>query len=82
LSGPVFPETRPLVARFPFRPFSEDAPMPKRPNSVQIKLVSTADTGYFYVTFKNPRNVTEKMEKKKYDPVAKKHVVFKEHKIK
>ena len=56
--------------------------MPKRPNSVQIKLVSTADTGYFYVTFKNPRNMTEKMTKKKYDPVARKHVAFKEAKIK
>ena len=44
--------------------------MPKRPNTQQIKLVSTADTGYFYVTFKNPKNTTEKMEKKKYDPVA------------
>jgi large subunit ribosomal protein L33 len=56
--------------------------MPKRPNSVQIKLVSTAGTGYFYVTFKNPRYVTEKLEKKKYDPIAKKHVAFKEYKIK
>lgn len=53
-----------------------------KPTTVKIKLVSTADTGYFYVTFKNPRNVTEKLEKKKYDPVAKKHVVFKEYKIK
>ena len=61
---------------------SEDCPMPKRPNSVQIKLVSTADTGYFYVTFKNPRNVTEKLEMNKYDPVVKKHVKFKEAKIK
>lgn len=60
----------------------EDGSMPKRPNSVQIKLVSTADTGYFYVAFKNPRNLTEKMTKKKYDPVARKHVAFKELKIK
>ena len=56
--------------------------MPKRPNTQQIKLVSTADTGYFYVTFKNPKNTTEKLEKKKYDPVARKHVLFKEAKIK
>ena len=55
--------------------------MPKRPNTQQIKLVSTADTGYFYVTFKNPKNTTEKLEKKKYDPVARKHVLFKEAKI-
>ena len=47
-----------------------------------IKLVSTADTGFFYVTKKNPRNTTEKMTFRKYDPVAKKHVEFKEGKIK
>jgi large subunit ribosomal protein L33 len=51
-------------------------------NTIQIKLVSTADTGYFYVTKKNTRNTTGKMEFKKYDPVARKHVVFKEAKIK
>ena len=51
-------------------------------STILIKLVSTADTGYYYVTFKNPRNVTEKLEKKKYDPIAKKHVAFKEYKIK
>lgn len=51
-------------------------------STILIKLVSTADTGYYYVTKKNPRNLTEKMEMKKYDPVVRKHVVFKEHKIK
>ena len=51
-------------------------------NTVQIKLVSSADTGYFYVTKKNPRTKTEKMELMKYDPVARKHVAFKEAKIK
>jgi len=51
-------------------------------SSVLIKLVSTADTGFFYVTRKNPRTKTEKMELKKYDPVARKHVAFKESKIK
>jgi large subunit ribosomal protein L33 len=45
-------------------------------------MVSTADTGYFYVTKKNPRTLTEKLEFKKYDPRARKHVVFKEAKIK
>ena len=50
--------------------------------TIKVKLLSTADTGYFYVTFKNPRNVTEKLEKKKYDPIAKKHVEFVEGKIK
>lgn len=51
-------------------------------NSIQIKLVSSADTGYYYIARKNPRTMTEKMEKRKYDPVARKHVVFKEAKIK
>jgi large subunit ribosomal protein L33 len=51
-------------------------------NTVLIKLVSSADTGFFYVTKKNPRTKTEKLELKKYDPVARKHVVFKESKIK
>lgn len=53
-----------------------------KPNTVLIKLVSSADTGYFYVTKKNPRTTTEKLELKKYDPVARKHVEFKESKIK
>ena len=51
-------------------------------NVVQIKLVSTADTGYFYVTKKNARTSTGKMELRKYDPVVRKHVAFKEAKIK
>lgn len=50
--------------------------------TIKIKLQSTADTGFFYVTKKNSRTMTEKMTKKKYDPVAKKHVEFKEAKIK
>ncbi len=51
-------------------------------NSIQIKLVSTADTGYYYIARKNPRTLTDKMEVRKYDPVARKHVIFKEGKIK
>lgn len=51
-------------------------------NTVQIKLVSSADTGYFYVTKKNTRTQTGKLELKKYDPVARKHVVFRESKMK
>ena len=51
-------------------------------NTILIRLVSTADTGYFYVTKKNPRTQTEKMNLRKYDPVARKHVMFKEAKIK
>ena len=50
--------------------------------TIKVKLVSTADTGYFYVTKKNSRTKTDKLSFKKYDPVAKKHVEFKESKIK
>jgi large subunit ribosomal protein L33 len=53
-----------------------------KPATVKIRLVSTADTGFFYVTKKNPRNQTEKMSFRKYDPVVRKHVEFKEAKIK
>jgi large subunit ribosomal protein L33 len=56
-------------------------PMAK-PATVKIKLVSSADTGFFYVTKKNPRTQTEKLSFRKYDPVARKHVEFKEAKIK
>ncbi len=51
-------------------------------NTIKIKLESTADTGFFYVTKKNSRTKTDKMVKRKYDPVARKHVEFKETKIK
>lgn len=50
--------------------------------TVKIKLVSSEGTGFFYVTKKNPRNLTEKMVMRKYDPVVRKHVEFKESKIK
>jgi large subunit ribosomal protein L33 len=53
-----------------------------KPASIKIKLESTAGTGYFYVTKKNSRTMTEKFAIKKYDPVARKHVEFKETKIK
>jgi large subunit ribosomal protein L33 len=77
------------------RPASERRPSPlflfqlrekkaamAKPTTVKIRLVSTADTGFFYVTKKNPRNITEKMTFRKYDPVVRKHVEFKEAKIK
>lgn len=51
-------------------------------SSILIKLLSTADTGFYYVTKKNPRTSTEKLEFRKYDPIARKHVTFKESKIK
>ncbi|TVQ41335.1 MAG: 50S ribosomal protein L33 [Geminicoccaceae bacterium] len=53
-----------------------------KPQTVLIKLVSTAGTGYFYTTSKNTRNTTEKMKMKKYDPKVRKHVEFTEAKIK
>ena len=48
----------------------------------KIRLVSTAGTGYFYTTTKNKRTMPEKMEIKKFDPVARKHVAYKETKLK
>ena len=48
----------------------------------KIKLVSTADTGHYYTTTKNKRLHPDKMEVKKYDPVVRKHVPYKESKIK
>ena len=48
----------------------------------KIKLVSSAGTGHYYTTTKNKRNMPEKMEKKKYDPVVRQHVMYKESKIK
>lgn len=48
----------------------------------KIRLNSSAGTGHFYTTDKNKRTMPEKMEIKKYDPVARKHVLYKEGKIK
>ena len=48
----------------------------------KIKLESTAGTGHFYHTTKNKRTMPEKMEIKKFDPVARKHVIYKETKLK
>jgi len=48
----------------------------------KIKLESSAGTGHFYTTSKNKRTTTEKIEMKKYDPVARKHVIYKETKLK
>ena len=53
-----------------------------KPTTIKIRLNSTAGTGYFYVTKKNSRTMTEKMVKKKYDPIVRKHVDFKEGKTK
>ncbi|MFP5344849.1 MAG: 50S ribosomal protein L33 [Gammaproteobacteria bacterium] len=48
----------------------------------KIKLVSSADTGHYYTTMKNKRNTPDKLERKKFDPVVRKHVIYKESKIK
>ncbi|RIZ64928.1 MAG: 50S ribosomal protein L33 [Methylococcales bacterium] len=48
----------------------------------KIKLISTEGTGHFYTTTKNKRTMPEKMEIKKFDPILRKHVIYKEAKIK
>lgn len=53
-----------------------------KPTTLKIRMNSTAGTGFFYVTKKNPRTKTEKLTLRKYDPVVRKHVEFKEGKIK
>ena len=50
-------------------------------NRIKIRLVSTAGTGHFYTTTKNAKGKTEKLRLKKYDPVKRKHVLYKESKI-
>ena len=74
-----------LLAR-PFRGLA-DAPRPlgssmAKAAMIKIKLVSSADTGHFYVTTKNARTKTDKLTFRKYDPVVRKHVDYKESKIK
>src|SRR5258705_6794919 len=61
--------------------FPEEDVMAK-PTTVKIRLNSSAHTGFFYLTKKNTRTMTEKMSVKKYDPKLRKHVEFKEGKIK
>ena len=53
-----------------------------KPTTIKIRLNSTAGTGHFYVTKKNARTMTEKMTVNKYDSVVRKHVEYKEGKIK
>ena len=48
----------------------------------KIKLVSSAGTGHYYTTTKNKRTMDGKLELRKYDPVVRKHVVYREDKIK
>lgn len=56
--------------------------MAKKVTSLHVKMLSTAGTGYFYVAQKNQRKKPEKFEFRKYDPVVRKHVAFRETKLK
>ena len=56
--------------------------MAKKGTREKIKLESSAGTGHFYTTSKNKTNTPNKLEFKKYDPVARKHVLYKETKLK
>ena len=51
-------------------------------NREKIRLVSSANTGHFYTTTKNKRTMTDKFQIRKFDPVVRKHVLYKEAKIK
>jgi large subunit ribosomal protein L33 len=51
-------------------------------NTILLKLVSTAGTGFYYVKRRNPKKLPEKLSFRKYDPVVRKHVLFKEEKLK
>lgn len=48
----------------------------------KIKMISSAGTGHFYTTDKNKRTTPEKLQMKKFDPIARRHVLYKEAKIK
>jgi large subunit ribosomal protein L33 len=76
----IWPPDATFPAKSPPRTVVE-VPMAKA-ITLKIKLVSSADTGHYYVTKKNSRTQTDKMVKKKYDPIAKKHVEYRESKIK
>ena len=56
--------------------------MAKKKGTIVIKLLSTEGTGVFYMARRNPRTKPEKMEVRKYDPRLRKHVLFKEAKVK
>ena len=57
-------------------------PLAQKGAREKIKLESSAGTGFFYTTRKNKQNTPDKLEVKKYDPIVRKHVVFKEAKLK
>ncbi|QJC27736.1 50S ribosomal protein L33 [Anaplasma platys] len=55
--------------------------MAKKGATLLVKLVSSADTGYFYVKKRDPKKLVQKLSFRKYDPVARRHVLFKEEKL-
>jgi large subunit ribosomal protein L33 len=74
---------RPNAGRLACARFSQFEALPMaKAVTIKVKLVSSADTGFYYVAKKNSRTMTDKLVKKKYDPVARKHVEFRESKIK
>ena len=67
----------------PFKPrLANWSALMAKPTTAKIRLTSEGGTGFYYVTKKNTRTMTEKFSIKKYDPVLRKHVAFKEGKIK
>ncbi len=56
--------------------------MAKKGGREKIRLNSSAGTGHFYTTTKNRRTTPNKLEMMKYDPVVRRHVLYKEGKIK
>jgi large subunit ribosomal protein L33 len=72
---------RPRLNSRAFDDFQELSPMAK-PTTAKIKLNSSGGSGFYYVTKKNTRTMTEKFKIRKYDPVLRKHVEFNEGKIK
>jgi large subunit ribosomal protein L33 len=79
--GRAFLDFGVVAASFPAKSRQSRSAMAKAV-TIKVKLVSSADTGFYYVTKKNSRTMTDKLSKKKYDPIAKKHVEFRESKIK
>jgi large subunit ribosomal protein L33 len=66
-----------------YRPFGHSRTrVMAKPTTSKIRLNSSGDTGFFYITRKNTRTMTEKFKVRKYDPVLRKHVEFNEGKIK
>ncbi|QXK92114.1 50S ribosomal protein L33 [Neoehrlichia mikurensis] len=56
--------------------------MAKKVSNLLVKLVSSEKTGYFYVKKRNPKKLTDKLVFRKYDPIARRHVIFNEEKLK